>query len=328
MPWDVVVNRLDRFMRLGYLLAVLAGLILMAEILVLVLPGDAEHRRDQIAEAVEDVAAWKVDLLVVVFLIASAIVAAYFVGVVARTLTFIVLQFVQNTYSYSLFEGRQWWRNALEGEPERLSAAQRRARQLSQAWTEFKGPPYRPRPSRLRRFGGILRDAFTPILPRPLTLDILWPTLEHAHGKEAVNRALARHPITVRVGANESRIWQAFDYCQLWLQRYAKDVAVPMQATRLLVLGTTAIPVVLLPSSLDAIANDVSGIPSSAGWIWLVLIAGAFVLSVGGLREGRSQGLATFQRFVMVQLTEAAAPGGSDDVLPVEKGQPEAESGT
>src|SRR5436305_1937266 len=34
MPWDVLVNRLDRYLRLGYIAAVLAGLVLTAEVMV------------------------------------------------------------------------------------------------------------------------------------------------------------------------------------------------------------------------------------------------------------------------------------------------------
>jgi hypothetical protein len=103
-----------------------------------------------------------------------------------------------------------------------------------------------------------------------------------------------------------SQIASANDYCELWLQRYATDVAIPPRATRFLILGTAAIPAILLPESLRRVGDDVDWILSLLGPLRVLLLLGALVLFIGILREGGGYAAATFHRFVVVELAEQA----------------------
>jgi hypothetical protein len=102
----------------------------------------------------------------------------------------------------------------------------------------------------------------------------------------------------------EGELQSAFEYCQLWLQRYASEVAIPSRASRVLVLGTAALPAILLPRTLHKIGADLDVVQSLVGPLRLALLVAAAVLFFGALREAGVYTLATFQRFVVVEIAE------------------------
>ena len=111
-----------------------------------------------------------------------------------------------------------------------------------------------------------------PFLPPIMRTVDLWQTLAYTYGLETVNKTLEMHPIKVRIRKDvwqgepaerererliaETNVSHAVGYCQLWLQRYAPEVAIPSGTSRFLVLGTAALPAILLPRSLRQIGGD------------------------------------------------------------------------
>ena len=115
MPWDVLVNRLERFLRVAYVSAVLAGLVLAAEVTVLALRGTPQERRDQVAEAASSVADLKPNAILLVALLAVALTAAYLLGVASRSLTYAVVLALINTVNLTRHRIARWWHGTRTG---------------------------------------------------------------------------------------------------------------------------------------------------------------------------------------------------------------------
>jgi hypothetical protein len=171
---------------------------------------------------------------------------------------------------------------------------------------------------------GVGRSLLQPFVPYVTRSKDVWVVLDWIYGADTVNRMLERHPIKARIDDRElsdllssdgrkrqsardkveAQILSANDYCQLWLQRYAADVAVPPRARRSLILGTAALPAILLPQSLRRVGDDLDWIVSLIGPLRVVLVFGAVVLFIGALREGAARAAVTFHHFVIVELAE------------------------
>jgi hypothetical protein len=339
VPWDVIVNRLDRYLRLRYASAVLAGLVLAAEIAVLVIPGSPAHRRAEIAGAATSVAHWDLGALILLLASAATLIGAYFVGAIARALTFAVVLALVNTITLIRSELRRWWRGGFEGLPlsERAMSGrsprcrwEAKRRRLSKALPRPWRRPWSPPPTPNRAWqtfkalgisvGRSLLQPFLPIVMRPHDL---WLVLDWTYGADTVNRMLSRHPLKVRVDVEDlssddrsdreraryaaaSQVAVTWEYCQLWLQRYAPDIAIPPRATRALVLGTAALPASLLPRSLYLVGADVTWISPLLGPLRVLLLVGAVILFLGVLREVAYRPATMFQRFVVLELAEQA----------------------
>jgi hypothetical protein len=332
MPWDVLVNRLDRYLRIGYVSAVLAGLVLAAEVTVLSLSGSPEDRRDQLADAATSVAHWKPNAILIVLAVVGALTAAYFVGVASRSLTFAIMVALMNAVNLTRSSAARWWRGHPRPGPDEgwvvpsIHQMLDDVRRDVRAWWRRTRGLSEGRRRRQREWTFVVkavgRSLLQPFLPPIVRTTDLWLTLDYTYGAEAVNRTLERHPIKVRVSADvwqakpdererarqqaESQLSSAAEYCQLWLQRYASEVAIPSRANRFLMLGTAALPAILLPRSLREIGGDLDAISSLMGLLRWGLWAGALLLFLGVLREGPGYAVAAFQRFVVVEMAEAA----------------------
>ena len=334
MPWDVLVNRLDRYLRIGYVSAVLAGLTLATEVTVLALSGPPEHRRDQIADAARSVTDSEPHVILIVLAITAALAAAYFVGVAARSMTFAVVVALINAVNLTRAPIARWWR----GYPRHAGGKERSdipsiRRALEELRRSVRRRPRRVQdvssqvPRRRHRewtyvVSAVGRSLLQPFLPPILRVADVFASLDYAYGAENVNRTLERHPIKVRVVNDlwrgqpserddarrqaESQVSSASEYCSLWLQRYAPDVAIPARANRFLVLGTAALPAILLPRSLRDLGGDLDAISSLLGPLRLALWTGALLMFLGVLREGPGYAVAAFHRFVIVEMADSA----------------------
>jgi hypothetical protein len=333
VPWDVILNRLDRYLRLCYVSAVLDGLFLAAELTVIALSGSPAARRHQIAEAAKWVADKEPSVILIVVATAAALAAAYFVGVTARSLTFAVLSALVNAVILTRGEIVRWWRGSRryvgDGEewvvPSIRHAFEDIRRSARGAWRRARGTTSDRGRGRRAQWTSVLkaigRSLVQPFLPTAWNAANVWAMLDYTYGAESVNRMLQHHPIKVRVSTDawraepgeredarqraESEVSSAAEYCSLWLQRYAPEVAIPARATRFLVLATAALPAILLPRSLRLLGGDLDAIGSLLGPLRLALWVGALLMFIGVLREGPGYAAATFHRFVIVEMADA-----------------------
>jgi hypothetical protein len=335
LPWNAVFTRLDRYLRISYIAATIAGLAIAAEITVVAIPGSPEQRRHRIASATEAVFHHHLSALLVVLAILIALCLAYMVGVTGRTLTLTVV----NTLITAVILGwkftfETWWQGT---------------RDYSTLGTEEEKWERRPVPQRLRFWwltrvrhkepyewqiehrrllavvgGSLAQQLLAPLFPPVIQLSHVWTWFEFAYGADTVNRALARHPITARVEAiarlpqsrrerafkdGESAVGLTLPYCELWLRRFAPESAVVQSQTRVTVLATAAVPALLLPATLLAVGSDLDQVVALITPLWLLIALGALVFVVGTWRERSSYPLAIFRRFVDVQMTDIARPG-------------------
>jgi hypothetical protein len=332
VPWDVLVNRLDRYLRIGYVSAALAGLVLSAEVIVRALSGSPQQRRQEIADAATALADWKPNAVLIVVVVAAAVYAVYVIGVACRTLSFAVTVALLNVVNPMADWVVRWWRGGnRDADPDAQPGARRALDEmvkdledlpnlLRDRWRRARGLPRRSGERKRYHWTRVPRDVgrslLAPVVPPITRSDDVLRDLHDRYHAETVNRVLARHPIKVRVVANplnrdalqeaEYNVYRASDYCQLWLQRYARDVAFPAGASRFLVLGTAALPAILLPKTLRLVGGDLDLVQSLLAPLWWLLWFGAIVLFLGVALEGRSYAVQTFQRFALVELAEAS----------------------
>jgi hypothetical protein len=327
--------------------AAFAGLIVVAEVVIRALSGSPAERREQIAEAATTVAHWKPNAVVVAVVAAGALLAIYVIGVASRSLAFAATVALLNVVNPMTESVARWWHggdtSGGDDDPEgrrKVPAIHQAldamaadldnlARQVRAGYRARRGLPREVGPRAHRRWIRVVKDVgrslLAPIIPPVTRTDDLLEHLERSYGADTVNQVLERHPVKVRLIAKPWRsanrpavrrasyaVYDATDYCQLWLQRYARDVAVPARASRFLVLGTVAVPAILLPATLRLIGADIDVIQSLLGWEWLLWL-GAIVLFFGVAREGSSYAVETLKRFVLVELAEAARGGTRRD---------------
>jgi hypothetical protein len=351
MPWEVLINRLDRYLRLGYVSAVLGGLAIAAEVTVLAMPGSPKHHRDQIAAAATSVSKTKLSPLLVVVVIAVGLIAAYLTGLAARSLIFAVIAPLITAVALVTDDVAKWWRGDPRdpdlitesvgpgrhpewSRPPARNAFNKARQELRDRWRRKFGlstGAYRRPPRRWWRLRMVIRTLLRPLVPPSIRIRVVdvWASLDSTYGAEAVNRMLARHPIKLRFAdvdvllgkASARREWElksaerniltVAGYCQLWLQKYSPDFAIPPRAVRALLLGTAALPAVVLPRALNEVGGDLDAITSLLTPLRWVLLFGAFVLFVSVVRAKSNYAAATFHQFVMVEMTEEARRGGT-----------------
>jgi hypothetical protein len=312
LPWDVLASGLKRFLRLGYIATTVAGSLLIAEVTILTLDGPPAHRRGVVGDWISSVPNWHVKTAVLAVLVASFLLGAYLVGAVARTLA--VAVFGVASFIYNLVQGRvRVARERKEFETDRL-------RETGRAPERFVPPgKWGRRRQKLRRqllpVYYALRTFVSPIFPLRPTSQSIWNSLEAQFGRDGIARVLSRHPIIVSRN-EEWRMTAAAGYCQMWLQRFAPDLAVPAIARRTVLLLAAVAPAVLLPATLRAFASDLAWVGPWLGWVWLFLIAAGAIAVINSLREGSTVALYTFFQFVMVQFVEEGKPRSAerDDV--------------
>lgn len=320
-------------------MAVVAGFVLAAEITVLAIPGSPDHVRAEIADAATSLSDWDLDPLVLFVAVAVALIAAYLVGHTARMLTFAVVSALVNAINLFKSKVLHWWHGGfVHGSPDESVSASRSGRRH---WERLKsglsgdadiGKRLKGRRvwATLRSLGiTVGRSLWQPFVPYVMRPKDVWPSLDWTYGADTVNRMLERHPLKARVDVHalssadrrererareafELQVALANEYCQLWLQRYAAEVAITPRATRSMILGTAALPAVLLPQSLRRVGGDLDSIVSVIGPLQLLLLLGALVLVIGVLRESRGHAAATFHRFVVVELAGQARGRASD----------------
>jgi hypothetical protein len=87
VPWEVIASRVERFLRLRYVAATVAGLVLVTELTFLALPGTPAHRRGLIVEAAKRVAGTRPSTLTVLLFVALVLLTSYLIGSLARSIT-------------------------------------------------------------------------------------------------------------------------------------------------------------------------------------------------------------------------------------------------
>jgi hypothetical protein len=148
---------------------------------------------------------------------------------------------------------------------------------------------------------GIAAFAWMTIRSRNPSGKQLWEALTTAYGEERVASALAAHPIPVPV----EHPWQippVIEYCRLWLNKYAPDMAITSSATSYLIATTAFIPVLLLPGSLISAFGPMAAVHRWA-WLWPLIAVVLLYLIVTSPRSPRTT-FQIFYRFVTVQLIE------------------------
>jgi len=304
IPWDLLTNKLGKYLQLSYISAVVAGACLIGEFIVRVLSGSPAQRRQSVATAISNIIHNHVNILVVIALIILAVMVAYVVGVSFRFITGTVTSFVLNWFFrlLSLMDYWSWWpakrKELLEkfavpkhAEPytkqERRHIRQRGYPDVQ--WYDLKRP--------LGAFA-YLWDMSRHIYPQGKEL---WQSITYTYGEERVVTALAAHPIHTPI-ENPGEVSSAAEYFRLWLNKYAPDMAITLSQTGRLIAYTFFIPVLLLPGSLQALSYDMY---ATGGWhlIWIIVILFLLYLIMTPGRRGRTN-YELFFRFVTVQLIE------------------------
>ena len=153
----------------------------------------------------------------------------------------------------------------------------------------------------LRNPLGVIAYMWVTVRSRYPTGKQLWDSLAATYGKERVISPFAAHPIPVPIETP----WQVplvAEYCRLWLNKYAPDMAVTTAATGYLVAATAFIPVLLLPGSLDAAFGATAEVHRWS-WLWPILALLLLYLIITSPRSPRAA-FQLFYRFVTVQLIE------------------------
>lgn len=308
IPWDLLTSKLGRYLQLSYISAVLAGACIIGEFIVRALSGSPARRRQSAATAISKVVHSHVNVLIVILLVILAILAAYVVGVSVRFITIAVTNFASNWF-YRLRSLTDYWSWLIRGREEFLKK-----------YAAPKIPePYGDR-GRFIRLGrgpvGHMYDVKRPLGALAYLWDIshhkypegkeIWQLISATYGEERVISALAAHPIRTPIEGS-SDIAGVYDYCRLWLNKYAPDMAVTVSATGRLIAFTFFIPVLLLPGSLWLVSY---GVYARGGWhfIWIVVIL-FFLYQIIVRARGGNVVYQLFYRFVTVQLIEQSRIG-------------------
>jgi hypothetical protein len=300
IPWDLLASKLGRYLQLSYLAAVLAGACIAGELIVRALHGSPAQRRRSMATAMSNVKTGHENVLVVILVIIVVILLAYAVGALTRYVTAAVFQFAASLFFgfLGIVNFWSWWfnsdlRGSLLGTADEDSGPKRilGLRHINERTYDVKRPL------------GAIAYIWQFLSPN-LKAKELWDLLARTYGEQCVISALAAHPI--QTPFQDSQIPGISEYCRLWLNKFAPDMAVTNSEAGRLIATTFFIPVLLLPSSLWLVSYSMY----SRGWwyfMWLIVVlVFLYVLITSSVTSGRGGRTVTqlLVRFVTVQLIE------------------------
>jgi Pentapeptide repeats (8 copies) len=304
IPWDLLTNKLGKFLQLSYISAVIAGACLIGELIVRARSDSPAQRRQSVVTGISKVIHSHINVIIVVLLVVAAVLAAYIVGATVRFITGTIWSFTINWFFrlLSLTDYLSWWRSGRDKFLKKF-AAPKSAEPYTDGhhrWIRYGRPPDK-RKYDLKRPIGVLAylwDMSHRMYPQGKEL---WETVTYVYGEEHVISALAGHPIGTPI-QDQNQVRSLAEYCRLWLNKYAPDMAVTLSQTGRLIAFTFLIPVLLLPGSLRLVSYDTY---ARGGWhfIWLVVVLFFLYLIIIPGRRDRAI-FELFFRFITVQLIE------------------------
>lgn len=307
VPWELLATRLGRYLQLSYVSAVVAGAFVLFAVWVDAIGGPPEQRRSEISKRLTQVTAHR-SILFVVILVLVMIFVSYLVGGGIRNLTWWAANKVRVAWQAAM---------VLTGVGLIMYKARMRFFQMADVQTthmehaERTDQVYRGRSAWIedKRFNistpiGVLAYLWSMLsLTRPKP-DQVWANIVRTYGESRVAKVLKPHPVQVS-GENAWRMESVSEYCNFWLLRYAKDLAITPSATRALIASSAFVPVFFIPSVFENVLGTDASLTQWANRLefWIAIVLLYLILS-----GQRNRGAATdvFRRFVLVQLLEDA----------------------
>jgi hypothetical protein len=175
-----------------------------------------------IVEAAKRAAGTGPNTLEVLFFVVLVLLASYLIGSLARSITVSLYVLIWRLTNRE--RGAEAASGA--GKPARTAARCEAVANKSVAHARGKLREARRRPWEA------LRAATIALIGARMSSDTLWSELKETYRKGELERALEAHPRDLRVGYDDPGILRSFEYCYLWLQRYAQDLAIPAGVRR------------------------------------------------------------------------------------------------
>jgi hypothetical protein len=297
LPWEVLASRFGKFLDAAYVATMLSGAFIIAELIIPLLPGPAEHRQQVLATLASRILTAKLNVFVVILLAVIAVVLSYLVGYIAIALFWGVLwSFVQNIYNFIrvLFS-----RPRSPDEKSRVSPTGRR--RISVGWGARREYDL-GRPLDLLRylFSSLTYPQMTQFQPAEV-----WGELKEKYGEDRVKTALTKHPINIEYG-NEWQMYNVYDYFRLWLQRYTTDTPWASTENKSSLLGSMIVPLLLAPRAIESLLGHNIHYGLTLNLATAILASLLLVLAV--TRIGKDLPVIVFRHFVVVQLVEGTKP--------------------
>jgi len=302
LPWEFIATRLGRFLQLGYIYAVVAGVAIISYWIAPNLGETSGDRRELIGRYLYQ---WTHprpnEILSTVLILVGLFVACYLVGSIVRTLTYRVTSAVRTVclnVFYATVLGRYWldWRES--GEP-----VLRRTYGDGKRWRyEIRVRSWRAHVPSWLTVPVLLLESASYVVPRRRPMKMVWEELVVTYGEEVLTNSLRRHPIklsTLRAG----HLGLYWEYCSSWLRANAPDEAITPRATNYLTASSLLVPVWLMTPWSQLYWDDVEGVVEITDKLapWIILY---FLYVLWGLRGAQVDAGGLFKRFVVVQLVE------------------------
>ena len=110
MPWELLLNRLDQYLRIVHITTVVSGIVFSVEVFILAMTGPPSDRRDQIAAWTSAVVDAGLSTIQIVLIVSLSVVFAYGVGLVLQRLVAIAVSFAIVLF----FEGNKGQRGEIQ----------------------------------------------------------------------------------------------------------------------------------------------------------------------------------------------------------------------
>jgi hypothetical protein len=335
LPWNFLWERLGKFLELTYVVTILSGLIIAAEVAAIFSSGSPEYKQGLVISYLSRFDRNDLDLLTFVAGVLLAAIFAYLIGYTARALFITAYGLLTRTFFSirHLIQEGFWALAEYQEHGGRGDKASPRSRRLHKAMSRFDDvvmslPPlfelreaWHNRTTRWRS----LRDRYLPALRAYSRMpEAIWGSLIYTHGESDVKRVLAKHSFGADFQYVDNNfklpdpqlpdrylippsMESVYEYCSAWLKRYAPDLNPPQDLRRWGLRYSWAVPIILAPAAYSSVASN-SMIADHPTLFTLLAIALTLWMIRSPQAQLRSYPPLVFQRFVMAQFLFETRP--------------------
>jgi hypothetical protein len=302
LPWEVVSERLGRFLELRYIATTVSGMIISVESALILTPGSPEQKQQYIASLLPTIAEAKLSALTVLIMALVALLLFYMIGYAARSLFLFAYRFgdaIFRSIRYLMHHIYSSLRYYYPSPSQQGSARREKIQKHLEAFDKRRSRYA----SKLKK----IRHEYAPFLLRPtVESSFIWRNLENTFGEAEVKRVLAKHSISVDKDNPES-LYLSLEYCTSWLERYTPDLKPSDDLSRWSLRYLSAVPAILAPAAIGSVIQE-SPLENDVGLATIVVIG--IVLWI--IRPPRTTAqlvpLLIFQRFIIAQFLVETKP--------------------
>lgn len=316
MPWELLLDRLDRYLRTVYVMNVVCGMAFSFEVLIFALDGPPAARRAQIRALLQRALDLKPTTLQIVLAVALVIIVSFAVGIVLQRGVSMTVNLLLTMYAQV--------RTAISDLPPTSRVRSIWAR-MQPFWRRMRiswGSPASQIDSSqdrsdLGRQWSIRSSPLAQLFLGPyLTGEAIWGLLLSYYREDKIRTALDNHPLRISINGPDHEIFSAYEYCSKWLERYARDLATPTLLQNLTVPFLTVVPALLAPYAVAALWGDDRESIALSDWFDLFLLIYLIYFArklLASLTSGNYFMLETFRRWILAQLLEGGKPTGHNE---------------